>query len=189
MNLKKQKWTCSLHEGAHLLVGKYLLPRKPFRAEVVFSTRYKVYAGLCSNPFTAEDLILEAIFTAAGYEAARYSHIEPTAPYTEPAEQEPQPEGTPAPEPQEAEKVRTLLTCTGDREFLAQAIAQLYPQYHEIKHWYKAHRRFRARARLIIKRNLPELLKIANELYEHSFVEHNILVRRPPTGVGGHVDA
>lgn len=180
--LKTQKWIICLHEGAHLLVGKYLSPQKASRAEAVYSTKYHCYAGLCSCPFPSEHLILECVFTAAGYEGARYASIRPTAPYTPPAEPEPTSQTEGQPEPPEAATVRTLLTCTGDREFLAQAVAQLYPEYREVRHWHRTHRRWRARARLILKENLPELLTIANELYEKS-----IYVYRPGAGASDAV--
>jgi hypothetical protein len=60
---------------------------------------------------------------------------------------------------------RQVFALESDDVHLAKGVAAMYADYREAKYYPRTHRKFRAKARLLLRRNVPLLHRIASELY------------------------
>lgn len=184
----KDLWALALHEGGHALASIKLFPDAPVQACIGFDNDRNEFFGLCSGAQQFKTALIEsAIFTAAGREATRFLQMIRPLPAL-------QPKSTPVLDsreecslpalPTEHGKLRRLVSqCVPDDVHLGQIVVELYPDYFEIRRWPRTHRRFRARAYLMLRSNMVELQRISTELYLE-----RIFVYEPQASADGRVD-
>jgi len=184
---QNDRWGCSLHEAGHALLSKILVPHKKVKAEITYSTELETYCGLCSSPFHKVPTLDDAIFTAAGAEAARYAAMyqppdtcaQNQSHEADASESETATTGSRQAAVDEKDFVRRVLSSKPDAKYLYLIIFDLYPDYRDIPYFHRTHRRIRARARLILRQHLPELMAIASEIYTTGTFSY-----APPSGDG-----
>lgn len=178
LSKKTDKWRVCFHEAGHLVVAAKLFQWAVVSAWVSNRSPSGGWFGVCTigKGAVLTWSVRAAVYAASGTESERYALTHGRRRRARKGPAEPAPDrGRDAAWRSESEShdiFKNVKDLVHDDVFISRCIAEIYPQYSEVKHWPRTHRRIRARARLILWENKGMLLRVASALHKKGFYLH-----------------